>query len=156
MKFWANVIITAIRDKDGKLLGYGKVTRDFSDRRTHEARMAESEERFRLLVEGVPDYALYLMNPEGQVVTWNSGAERIKDYSAAEIIGRHYSTFFLPEDVAAGKPFALLERARKEGRAEQEGWRVRKDGSTFWVNAVVTALHDKSGNLVASAKLRAT
>lgn len=152
-KFWASVIITAIRDNDGDLLGFGKVTRDFSERKANEEKLALSQERFHLLVEGVPDYALYLMNPEGQIITWNRGAQRIKGYPAEEIIGKHFSTFFLPEEVAAGKPSEILERARREGRAEQEGWRVRKDGSTFWVNAVVTALYDKSGKLVGFSKI---
>jgi PAS domain S-box-containing protein len=152
-RFWANVVITAIRDERGKLIGFGKITRDFTERRAHEQRLAESEERFRLLVEGVPDYAIYMMDPEGRVTTWNSGAERIKGYTASEIIGRHYSTFFPQEDVRAGKPQKILKAAAEEGKVEQEGWRIRKDGSRFWVNALVTALHDKSGELVGFSKI---
>jgi PAS domain S-box-containing protein len=152
-RFWANVIITALRTPDGHLLGYGKVTRDFTERKRHEQELADSEQRFRLLVEGVPDYALYLINPEGHIVTWNSGAERIKGYKSEEIIGKDFSTFFTKEDIEAGKPQAILERAAKEGRAEHEGWRIRKDGSKFWVSAVVTALHDKTGNLIGFSKI---
>jgi PAS domain S-box-containing protein len=115
--------------------------------------LGEGIDQFRMLVDGVPDYALYLINPQGQVATWNSGAQRIKGYTAEEIIGKPFSTFFLPEDIATGMPNEILERARKEGRAEHEGWRVRKDGSKLWVHAVVTALHDKSGKLVGFSKI---
>lgn len=152
-KFWADVIITAIRDKRGRLLGYGKVTRDFTDRKRHEENLARSEELFRLLVEGAADYAIFMMSPEGRITTWNEGAERIKGYKASEIIGRHYSTFFPEEDVKAGKPQKILELAARERRTEQEGWRVRKDGSRFWVNAIVTAIRNESGELLGFSKI---
>lgn len=152
-RFWANVIITAIRDRNGKLVGFGKVTRDFTERRQHEEELAQSEERFRLLVEGTPEYAIFAMDADGRISTWNMGAKRIKGYKASEIIGRHYSTFFPEEDAQAGKPQEILERAAKEGSVEIEGWRVRKDGSRFWVNAVVTALRDESGKLRGFSKI---
>jgi PAS domain S-box-containing protein len=152
-KFWANVVITAIRGDTGDLIGYGKVTRDFTERKEHDDRLAQSEERFRLLVEGVPDYAIYLLDRHGIVTTWNAGAERVKGYKPAEIIGKHFSTFFAEEDVRVGKPQQILDTAEREGRAEHEGWRIRKDGSRFWVNAVVTALRDKSGNLWGFSKI---
>lgn len=152
-KFWANVIITAIRDESGELIGYGKVTRDFTERMQHDRELAESEERFRLLVEGVPDYAIFMMDPEGKVATWNVGAERIKGYTASEIIGRSYSTFFPEQDVQAGKPQQILAAAVREGKVHQEGWRLRKDGSQFWANAVLTALRDESGKLVGFSKI---
>lgn len=110
-------------------------------------------EQFRLLVEQVQDYAVYLMDPEGRVATWNTGAERIKGYSALEIIGRPYSTFFLPEDVAAGVPQKILETAVRETKAAQEGWRVRKDGSRFWASTLVTAMRDSSGKLMGFSKI---
>lgn len=152
-RFWANVIITAIRDETGQLIGYGKVTRDFSERKRHEQELAESEQLFRLLVEGVTDYAIFMMDPQGHITTWNVGAERIKGYKASEIIGRSYSTFFPEEDVRAGKPQQILETAVREGRVHQEGWRVRKDGSRFWANAMLTALRDDSGKLVGFSKI---
>lgn len=152
-RLWANVIITAIRDDGGQLLGFGKVTRDFTERREHEERLRLSEERFRLLVEGVRDYAIYMMDPQGRITTWNAGAERIKGYEASEILGKHFSTFFTEEDVRSGKPQHILELAAKEGHAEQEGWRVRKDGSRFWVNGILTALRDKSGKLIGFSKI---
>lgn len=110
-------------------------------------------QQFRLLVEQVQDYAIFMMDPEGRIITWNAGAERIKGYTAADIIGRHYSTFFPPEDVASGKPQRILAAAARDGKAEQEGWRVRKDGSRFWVNALVTAMHDESGKLLGFSKI---
>lgn len=110
-------------------------------------------EQFRLLVEQVQDYAIYMMDPNGHITTWNSGAERIKGYTAAEIIGRPYSTFFPAEDVGAGKPQRILDTATREGRAAQEGWRVRKDGSRFWASTLVTAIRDASGKLLGFSKI---
>ena len=152
-RFWANVVITAIRDNRGRLIGYGKVIRDFSQQREQAERLKQSEERFRLLVEGVQDYAIFMMDSGGYVTTWNSGAEKIKGYQASDILGKHYSTFFLKEDVIARKPAAILETAAREGDVEVEGWRVRKDGSRFWVNALVTALRGESGNLIGFSKI---
>jgi PAS domain S-box-containing protein len=140
-RFWANVITYAIPADTGELAGFGKVIRDVN------------EERFRLLVEGVQDYAIYMMDSEGRIATWNNGAERIKGYTNTEIIGKHFSTFFTEEDVEAGKPQQILEVAAREGRSEQEGWRVRKDGSRFWVNGIVTAVHDKSGKIIGFSKI---
>ena len=114
----------------------------------------ESEaEQFRLLVEQIRDYAIFMMDAQGRVATWNAGAERIKGYKASEIIGRHYSTFFPPEDAAAGKPREILATAAREGQVKLEGWRVRQDGSRFWANALVTAIRDGSGKLLGFAKV---
>jgi len=115
--------------------------------------LAETEGRFRLMVESVVDYAIYMLDAEGRVASWNAGAERIKGYRADEIIGEHLSRFYLPEDVAAGKPRRELEVAAREGRLAEEGWRVRKDGSTFWASVMLSAVHDESGKLIGFAKV---
>src|SRR4051794_6337156 len=151
--FWANVVITALRDKRGELVGYAKVTRDLSERRRAEEVLRESEERFRLLVQGVKDYAIFMLDPKGFVSSWNEGAQRIKGYTAREIIGRHFSTFYPAEDLAAGKPAWELEVAERDGSVEDEGWRLRKDGTRFWANVVITALHNARGELVGFAKV---
>ena len=146
-RFWANVIITALRDDRGTLLAYSKITRDLTDRKRQEEILRLSEERFRLMVDGVQDYAIYMLSPEGTLTSWNAGARRIKGYTANEIIGRHFSLFYVPEDIELGKPWTEMALAREHGRAEDEGWRMRKDGSRFWARAVVTALHDGGGRL---------
>jgi len=152
-RFWANVIITAIRNREGQLVGFGKVTRDFSERREHEERLRLSEERFRLLVQAVSDYAIYMMDPQGQITTWNIGAEKIKGYTASEIIGKNFSVFFPEEDVRAGRPQEILDTAAQIGVAAQEGWRIRKDGSRFWVTSLVNPLRDPSGKLIGFTKI---
>ncbi len=163
-RFWASVIVTAIRDESGTLIGFAKVTRDLTERRLaeekreaerHEAErvLRESEEMFRLLVDEVRDYAIFFLDPEGHVMTWNAGAERIKGYRADEIIGQSFVRFYLPQDVVAGVPSRLLRRATEEGVATDEGVRLRKDGSRFWASVVLTALHDKSGRLRGFAKV---
>jgi PAS domain S-box-containing protein len=152
-RFWANVVITALRDDQGRLLAFSKITRDLTDRKRHEEDVRQSEERFRLLVEGVQDYAIYMLSPDGVITSWNPGARRIKGYEAGEIIGKHFSRFYGAEDIEAGKPWSELAIAREQGRAQDEGWRIRKDGTRFWARVVVTALHDSEGRLRGFAKV---
>jgi PAS domain S-box-containing protein len=155
-RFWANVLVTPLRDASGQLSGYAKITRDLTQRKLQEEqlqRLLDSEERFRLLVEQVRDYAIFFLDAKGNISSWNQGARRIKGYSADEIIGKHFSTFYTPEDLATDKPARELTIAIREGRYEEEGWRVKKDGSRFWASVVITALWDKRGNLTGFAKV---
>ena len=146
-RFWANVVITALRDENGKLLAFSKITRDLTERRLRAEQLRQSEERFRLLVESVTDYAIFMLDPQGMVTSWNAGAERIKGYTREEILGKHFSNFYPPEDVEAGKPWLELAIARRDGRAEDQGWRLRKNGERFWARVVVSALYDRRGEL---------
>ncbi len=152
-RFWANVVITALYEPDGELAGFAKITRDLSERRRQEEQLRTSEERMRLLVESVRDYAIFMLDPDGIVRGWNIGAQAIKGYAADEIIGRHFSVFYTPEDRQLGKPAYELVTARAQGRVEDEGWRVRKDGTLFWANVVITAMHAPSGELIGFAKI---
>ncbi len=152
-RFWADVVITAIRDPSGELLGYSKVTRDLSEKRRNDELLRQSEERFRVLVQSVKDYAIFMLDPTGVVVSWNPGAIRIKGYTPEEIIGRHFSTFYPPEDVADGKCERELSTAITEGKFEEEGWRVRKDGSRFWASVVIEPMKDADGTLLGFAKV---
>jgi PAS domain S-box-containing protein len=152
-KFWANVVITTVRTSGGEVRGFLKITRDITDRRQAQEKLRLSEERFRLMVEGVEDYAIFMLDPLGCVVTWNMGAEQLKGYSAEEIIGQHFSRFYPQEAVDRGWPDEELRRAAAEGRIEDEGWRIRQDGSRFWANVVITALRDENGTLRGYAKV---
>jgi PAS domain S-box-containing protein len=152
-RFWANVIITPLVDDSGQLVGFSKVTRDMTERRNAENALRESEERFRLLVQGVRDYGIFMLDPAGHIISWNVGAQRINGYEEHEILGKHYSIFYPPEEIADGKPARELREAIREGRLEDEGWRVRKDGSRFWANVIITPLFDEAGKLCGFGKV---
>jgi PAS domain S-box-containing protein len=153
-RFWANVVIDPIYTPDRRLLGFAKITRDVGDQRAAEEALRKREQEFRLLVEGVTDYAIYMLDSSGLITTWNSGAERIKGYSRAEVIGTHFSQFYTPEDQATGLPKRALATALAEGRFEQEeGWRVRKNGTRFVAHVVIDPIHDAEGKFVGYAKI---
>ncbi|HEX9171580.1 MAG TPA: PAS domain S-box protein, partial [Telluria sp.] len=151
--FWASVVIDPIYDSGGTLLGFAKITRDITARKQAAEELHASEERFRLLVQGVTDYAIYMLSPTGLVTNWNAGARRIKGYEEAEVLNTHFSRFYVDEDAAAGAPMKALARAVAEGRYESEGWRVRKDGSRFWAHVVIDPIHDPLGTLIGFAKV---
>jgi PAS domain S-box-containing protein len=152
-RFWANTVITVLRDEDGSVRGFAKVTRDITARRSAEEELRQSTEIFQLLVSSVRDYAIFMLDPQGNIATWNAGAQRIKQYKPEEIIGRHFSTFYGEEDVRNRKPERELEIAKAEGSVEDEGWRIRKDGTRFWANVVITAVYDSRGELRGFAKV---
>ncbi|HEX4504972.1 MAG TPA: PAS domain S-box protein [Alphaproteobacteria bacterium] len=151
-RFWALVVIDPII-QDGKLIGFAKITRDLTEQRNAQLAALESERRFRLLVQGVTDYAIYMLSPEGIVTNWNTGAERIKGYTANEIVGQHFSRFYTDEDLEKEVPRIALEKARTEGRFEAEGWRKRSDGTRFWAGVIIDAIRDEDGTLIGFAKI---
>jgi PAS domain S-box-containing protein len=152
-RFWANAVLDPIRDEDGKLLGFAKITRDITDRRDHQQALFESEQRFRMLVQGVRDYAIYMLDRDGRITNWNQGAEAIKGYTAEEIVGEHFSRFYTDEERTAGEPERALETALEKGKYEREGWRVRKDGTLFWANVLIDPIFDDKGEHVGFAKI---
>ncbi len=152
-RFWGDVVITALHDDGGNLTGFVKVTRDLTEQHALQEALRTSEERLRLLVGQVVDYAIIALDPQGIIETWNLGAERVKGYTADEAVGRSFAMFYTEEDRRRGLPLDLLEAARATGRVEHTGWRVRKDGSRFWGDVVITALHDERGNLSGYAKV---
>jgi PAS domain S-box-containing protein len=152
-RFWASVVIDAIRDEEGRLIGFAKITRDVTETREAQRRLEESERHFRLLVQSVTDYAIFMLDLTGRVTSWNEGARRITGYAAEEIVGEHVSRFHTEEDRAAGMPARGLVLAAGEGRFEAEGWRVRKDGSRFWASVVIEPVRDEAGRLIGFAKI---
>jgi PAS domain S-box-containing protein len=152
-RFWASVLITALRDDEGRLRGFSKITRDMTERRRHEESLRQTEERLRLMVESVKDYAIYMLDVEGRVASWNAGAERIKGYQASEIVGRHFSLFYPQEARDRKFPEQELALAKEHGRYEEEGLRVRKNGATFWANIVITPVYDAHNALRGFAKV---
>ncbi|QAX85138.1 hybrid sensor histidine kinase/response regulator [Pseudomonas sp. DTU12.3] len=151
--FWSHVVIDPIIDPNGQLLGFAKITRDLTDRKMAEETLKQSEQQFRMLVQGVTDYAIYMLSPEGRVSNWNQGAQRIKGYLPEEIIGQHFSIFYTPEDREIGEPARALEIATREGRFENRSWRVRKDGTRFLAHVVVDAIRGDTGTLLGFAKI---
>jgi hypothetical protein len=152
-RFWCHVVIDPIWSPDGKVIGFAKVTRDLTERKLAEESLKQSEQQFRLLVQGVTDYAIYMLDPHGVVTNWNIGAERIKGYLPDEIIGQHYSLFFTEEDRQFGAPQRGLDTALREGRFASQGWRVRKDGSRFFASVVIDPIRSDTGTLIGFAKV---
>jgi PAS domain S-box-containing protein len=152
-RFWAHVFIDPIRTPGGDLVGYAKITRDLSERKFAEESLRQSQEQFRLLVQGVTDYAIYMLDPSGLVSSWNAGAQRIKGYKPGQIVGEHFSRFYTDEDREAGLPARALATAAAEGRFENEGWRVRKDGTRFWAHVIIDPIKGDDGEIIGFAKI---
>ncbi|MBI3542527.1 MAG: PAS domain S-box protein, partial [Deltaproteobacteria bacterium] len=152
-RFWANVILSRINDHSGKLLGFCQVTRDLTEKRKTEEELRASEQRFRLMVGAIKEYAVFMLDVDGNVVSWNEGARRLKGYEPSEIIGTHFSRFYAPEDVARRHPEEELRAAMRDGKYQEEGWRIRKDGSQFWASVVISRIDDASGRPVGFAKI---
>src|SRR6201995_4641310 len=152
-RFWALVVIDAVRDESGELIGFAKITRDTTERQAAHESLLQSEGRYRQLIEAVIDYAIFQLDPTGHVATWNPGAQHIKGYAPEYIIGKHFSTFYTEEARAAGVPTRALAEAAGKGRFEAEGWRVRKDGTKFWASVVIDRIEDDDGILIGFAKV---
>jgi PAS domain S-box-containing protein len=152
-RFWAHVVIDPVRSDQGEIIGFAKITRDVTDKKQAESALFQSEQRFRMLVQGVRDYAIYMLDPTGKISNWNSGAEAIKGYSEQEIVGQHFSRFYTEEDRERGEPARALQTALTEGKYEREAWRVRKDGTYFWASVVIDPIFDELGNHIGFAKI---
>ncbi|MDQ3279503.1 MAG: PAS domain S-box protein, partial [Bacteroidota bacterium] len=151
--FWANIVITALYNEQNQLIGFSKVTRDLTERKEAEEGLRQSEERYRALVEQLTDYGIFMLDEKGRIISWNEGAKRIKGYTADEIIGKYFSIFYPEEEIINGKPAHELRVAKAVGKYEEEGWRLRKDGTRFWANVVITAVYDKGGAHIGFSKV---
>jgi PAS domain S-box-containing protein len=151
--FWAEMLLSPLYSEEKKLIGYSCMVRDVTEKKQLEIELRQSEERFRLMVEGVRDYAIFMLDTTGHIMSWNEGAKRIKGWSANEIIGKHFSTFYTSEDLEDKKPERELRIAIAAGKYEEEGWRVRKNGSVFWANVVITALYNEQNKHVGFSKV---
>jgi PAS domain S-box-containing protein len=151
--FWAHVIIDRITTADGKIAGYAKITRDLTEKRRAEDAFRREEQQFRFLMQGVSDYSIYVLSPDGTVENWNLGAQRIYGYLPDEVIGRSFSHFYTKEDLDSGLPAHALETAVREGRFQTEGWRIRKDGHRFWANVLIYPIRDKSREIIGFTKI---
>ena len=151
--FWASVVLTALFNDQNKLIGFSKVTRDLTERLKNEETLLQSEVRYRSLVEQVGDYGIFMLDTKGRIVSWNEGAKRIKGYVASEVIGKYFTIFYPEEDILSGKPARELRVARATGKYEEEGWRLRKNGSRFWANIVITAVYDSEQRLAGFSKV---
>lgn len=166
-RFWGSIVITALYDDNKHLLGYSKLTKDLTERKAAEDRveifteelqqanekLRRSEERYHKMIAEVQDYAILMLNLKGEIQNWNAGAELIKGYQSDEVIGKSFHLFYYKEDIDKGLPDKLLREAKQNGRASHEGWRKRKDGSRFWANVVITALHDSNGEVIGFSKV---
>lgn len=152
-RFWASVVIDRICDDQGNIIGFAKITRDITERKRAAEKLHASEEQFRLLVQSVTDYAIYMLSPEGEITNWNIGAERIKGYKSNEVVGTHFSRFYTEEDRILGVPMNALHAAATQGRFEHEGWRVNKDGSRFWAHVVIDAIRNNLDEILGFAKV---
>jgi len=151
--FWASVVITVLFNEQNKHIGFSKVTRDLTEKKANEENLRQSEERYRSLVEQVTDYGIFMLDEKGRIISWNEGAKKIKGYTESEIIGKYFSIFYPEEDILNGKPAYELKIAKAEGKYEEEGWRLRKDGSLFWANVVITSVYNSNGVHIGFSKV---